>query len=798
MKIALRSLLKSPWFAAAAVSTLALGLASTTAVFSLVRAVLLHPVPYREPDRLAVMWQRDTRSDVPFVEVSLEEFEAWRDQAKSFSGAAAMTAANFRVNLSGRGDALQLEGASVSGNFFDLLGVQAALGRTFRPEDDKPGAPIVVVISHGLWTRALGGDPSVVGGTLLLDGGPTPVVGILPPGVALPHGADVWTTAVPIVGEARDLRIFKVLARLAPGVSEGRARAEMETVAAGLEKSRPEKNRNIRATLVPLSRELYGDTRPALLLLFGAVGFVLLIACANVANLVLARAAGRRHEMAVRSALGASRRRLVRQLLLESTLLAAAGTGLGLLFSVVAARLLLPRIPPEVPRAAGVGLDLPVLLFAAGATVLTVFLAGLVPALRLSSTDAAETVREGAGRSSEGRRTGTLRGGLVVAEVALSLALLAGAALMVSSYWRLAALPPGFEPRNLVSARVNLAGTKYPDVPERAAYFTRLLEKVGALPGVESAGLVLLRPLADPVGWDYSYTIEGQDAEAQSRNPTSNYEAVSAGYFQTMKIPLERGRLFGAQDRAGSQPVVLVAESMARRYWPGQDPVGKRLKFGRFASKTPWHTVVGVVGDVRYREWSAVRPDIYVPYEHWNFSRMDLLVRTKGDPNAAVPAIRAAARDLDPDQPLASVTTMERVVREATAGPRFTAGLLSFFGVAALLLSAVGISGVVAGWAAARTREFGIRMALGAAPRDVSRLVLRRALGLAALGILAGAVLGAFATRGLSSLLYQARAGEPSVLAASAAALAVVAIAAGYLPARRASRSDPIRALRDE
>jgi putative ABC transport system permease protein len=300
------------------------------------------------------------------------------------------------------------------------------------------------------------------------------------------------------------------------------------------------------------------------------------------------------------------------------------------------------------------------------------------------------------------------------------------------------------------------------------------------------------------VGWDYSYTIEGQDAEAQSRNPASNYEAVSAGYFQTMKIPLERGRLFGAEDRAGSPPVVLVAESMAKRYWPGQDPVGKRLKFGRFASKTPWHTVVGVVGDVRYREWSAVRPDIYVPYEHWNFSRMDLLVRTKGDPNAAVPAIRAAVRDLDPDQPLASVTTMERVVREATAGPRFTAGLLSFFGVAALLLSAVGISGVVAGWAAARTREFGIRMALGAAPRDVSRLVLRRALALAALGILVGAVLAAFATRGLSSLRYQARAGDPSVFAAAAAVLAMVAIAAGYLPARRASRVDPIRALRDE
>ncbi len=597
---------------------------------------------------------------------------------------------------------------------------------------------------------------------------------------------------------ARDLRIFKVIARLAPGVSIEKARAEMDTIAVALERKNPEKNRGIRATVVPLAKEIYGDTRPALLFLLGAVGFVLLIACANVANLLLARAAGRRHEMAVRAALGASRRRLVGQLLAESAVISLAGAVLGLALAAAGIRALAARIPSEVPHLSRIGLDVPVVAFALAAAAATVLIAGLVPALRLSAADAGEAIREGASRSSEGRRTGRLRGGLVVAEVALSLALLASAVLMVRSYARLAALEPGFDPKNLISARINLSGKVYPDVPDRAAFYARMLQRIGEIPGVESAGLVLLRPLVDPVGWDYSFTIEGQTSEEQSRNPASNYEAVSAGYFRTMRIPLKRGRLFDATDRADSPKVVLVNESTARRFWPGSDPIGKRLRFGRFGSNAPWHTVVGVVGDVRYREWNGVRPDIYVPYEHWNFSRMDVLVRTTADPTSVVPALRASVRSLDPEQPLASVTTMEQVVREATAGARFTSALLSAFGFAALLLAAVGISGVISGWAAARTREFGIRMALGAGPREVSRLVLGRALGLVAAGVAIGLLLAAFVTRSLASLLFGVRPGDPGAFLASAAVLAAVALAAGYLPARRASRADPIRALRQE
>jgi putative ABC transport system permease protein len=794
----LRSLVRSPWFTGAAVATLALGLAGTTAVFSLVRAILLHPLPYRDPARLAVAWQTDTKSGVPFVEVSLDEYEAWRDQAKTFSGAAAMTAANFRVNLSGRGEAVQLEGALVSGNFFTLLGVTPLLGRTFLPEEDRPGGAPVVVISNGLWKRQFGADAGLIGRSILLDGAPATVIGVLPPEATLPHGADLWGAAVPAVDSAHDLRIFKVLARLSPGVSLEKARAEMETVAAALERKHPEKNRGIRATVVPLSREVYGDTRPALLYLLGAVGFVLLIACANVANLQLARAAGRRHEMSVRAAIGASRGRLVAQLLAESALLSAAGAAIGLALSGLAIRALASRIPSEVPRLSRIGLDLPVVAFAVLAAGVTVVLSGLVPALRLSAAEAGDALREGTLRSSEGRRGARLRGGLVVAEVALSLVLLASAALMVRSYSRLAALEPGFDPKNLISGRISLSGQKYADVSARAAFFDRMLQRLGQIPGVASAGLVLLRPLADPVGWDYSFTVEGQNAEEQSHNPASNYEAVSAGYFRTLQIPLKRGRFFDASDRADSPPVVIVNESTARRFWPGRDPIGRRLRFGRFTSQTPWHTVVGVVGDVRYREWSGVRPDIYVPYAHWNFGRMDVLVRTSADPDGVVPAVRAAVAALDPDQPLASITTMERVVREATAGPRFTAALLSAFGLAALLLAAVGISGVLSGWAASRTREFGIRMALGAGPREVSGLVLGHALGLVGAGVLSGVLLSALVMRSLSGLLYGVRPGDPGAFLASAAALFAVALAAAYLPARRASRADPIRALRQE
>ena len=798
LRDAWRSLTRSPGFTAAAVATLVIGLAGTTAVFSLVHAVLLRPLPYREPDRLAVMWQTDTRAGVPFVEASLEEYEAWRDRSRSFAGAAAMTAANFRVNLSGRGDAVQLEGASVSGNFFDLLGVKPAVGRSFLPAEDRENAAVVVMLSHGLWVRQFASDPSIVGQPIRLDGGPAVVVGILPPDVALPHGVDLWTPAAPVVTGARGLRIFKVLARLRPGVSLEKARAEMQTIAADLERERPVKNRGIRVAVVSFAEEIYGDTRPALRFLFGAVGFVLLIACANVANLLLARAAGRRREIAVRSALGASRGALVRQLLTESALLALAGAALGLPLAKIIVGAALPQIPSEVPRLASAGLEPAVVAFALAATAAAVLLAGLAPALRLSASGPEEALREGSLRSSEGRGGSRIRGGLVMAEVALSVVLVASAALMGASYARLATLAPGFDPRNVLSARVNLGGTKYPDVPSRAAFYGRLLDRLRAVPGVDSAGLVLLRPLADPVGWDYSFTVEGQTAEEQSRNPASNYEAASAGYFGTLRIPLVRGRLFDARDGAGSPRVVLVSESMAKRYWPGRDPIGGRLKFGRFADPTPWHTVVGVVGDVRYREWSGVRPDIYVPFAHWNFSRMDLLVRSKGRPESILPAVRAAVRELDPEQPLASEATMERVVRDATGGARFTAALLSAFGGAALLLAAVGIAGVVGGWAAARTREFGIRMALGAGPGEVARLVLGHAFGLVGIGLAAGLLLSAGATRGLARLLYGVRPGDPGFLFGAAALLAAVALAAAYGPARRASRSDPIRALRQE
>jgi putative ABC transport system permease protein len=801
VRFALRQLAKSRTFTLVAVATLALGIGASAALFSVVDAVLIHPLPYASPDRLVLLWQHDLRTGAPLVEVSYNEFKEWRQQAKGFDGLAALTSTNFRVNLTGRGEPQQVEGALVSAEFFQLLGVNPAHGRNFLAEDDKAGAAPVALMSHGFWKRQFGSDPGLVGSALTLDGTPCTVVGVLPPDVALPKGADLWFPAGAGLDtpQASPYRILKVLGRMTDATTLPAAQASMDVLAKRMESVNPKANAGLGIRVATLTDEIYGDTRPALLLLLAAVGFVVLIACANVANLLLARGAARESELALRGALGAGRSRIVRQLLTESVLLALIAGALGVALAGIAVSSLAAQVPEGVPRLEHVTIDLRVLGFALLLALVTSVLFGLLPALRASQTDPADTLREGTLRASDSRRGRTLRSLLVVSEIAMSLMLLAGAGLMARSLNHLVELDPGFEPKNVLTARISLSDAKYPDQKARTAFFTSLLERMNALPGVESADIVLLRPLVDPIGWDYDFTIEGQTVSDQEKNPPSNYESVSAGYFKTMRIPLLKGRTFEPSDGENGQQVVVVTQALAERFWPGRDPLGQRLKFGGADNeKAPWHTVIGVVGDARYRGWTNPWLDAYIPYQQWNFGRMDLVLRTSAEPLSVVPALRSAVLAGDPELPLADVTTMERAVSQAVAGPRFTALLLGLFAALAVVMAAVGIYGVMATSMARRTREIGVRMALGALPMDVLGLVLRQVATLTTAGVVVGLGLAFASNRAVASLLYGVSSTDPVTFLATAFGLACVAIAAGLLAARRATRVDPMVALRDQ
>jgi predicted permease len=796
---AARRLLATPATSGAAVVTLALGIGGSAAIFSVVDAVLLHPLPYAGADRLVVMWQHDTRTGTPLVELSYDEYEAWRKAKGSFDDVAAMTATNFRVNVTGRGEPVQAEGALVSAQFFDMLGVRTVAGRGFRADDDAPGAAPVGLVREGYWRRQFGGDPSLLGQALTMDGDAVTVVGVLPEGTALPRGADFWFPAGPGLGtgDVRQLRILKLLGRLKDGASLESASSEMELLTAQLEKERPKDNEGLRARLVPLARHVYGDARQALWLLFAAIGFVTLIGCANVANLLLLRGKDREGELALRLAIGASRGRIVAEVLRESALLALCGGALGLLLAHFSVASIVARVPADLPRLDHVSVDWRVYAFTFALALLTALVFGTLPALRASGLDPADALRGGGRRATDGRGATRLRSGLVLGEIALSLALLTGAGLAGRSLLRLVSLDPGFDAKNVLTARLNLPN-RYPAVKDRAAFFTPMLERLEALPGVATAGIILLRPLSDPIGWDYDFTIEGQTADDQKKNPPSNYVAVSAGFFEAMRVPVLKGRLVGPEDGPDTQRVVVVSRALAERYWPGEDPLGRRLKFGGPDSKGPWHTVVGVVGDVRNRGWTSTWLDCYVPYQQWNFGRMDLVVRTVGDPEAMLPSVRQAVYAGDPEVPIASATTMEKAVAQATAGPRFTALLLGVFALVAVAMATIGLYGLVAQGVARRTREIGVRMALGAASGDVLSLVLGQAARLVLAGLVAGVGLAFATSRGLSGLLYGIGSTDPATFALTAGGLAAVALGAAALAARRATRIDPMHALRQD
>jgi putative ABC transport system permease protein len=795
LRYGLRRLSRSPGFTLVAVGALALGIGANTAIFSVVNAVLLRPLPYPEPEQLVQVYESRPRQNMTRVDVSPNEFLAWADEGGSFRQLAAVDFASF--NLTGRGEPERVSGALVTASYFPLFGVRPAHGRAFLPEEDQPGRDNVVVLGHELWQQSFGADPAVVGRAVNLDGTACTVVGVMPQGFRLPQNAKL---ARPVAFTAQDRtragsHFLTVYGRLKPGVTGELAAAELAAVAGRLEQTFAQTNVGHQVMLAPLHEELVGDVRPALLLLLGAVGLVLLIACANLANLLLARAAARRKEVAVRAALGASRWRIVRQLLAESVLLSGAGGAAGLLLAVWGVDLLVGLDPAGVQRVGAVSLDAGVFAFTAALSLLTGLLFGLAPALQASKTDFVETLKEGGRSSGGGPARSRLRSALVVAEVALTVVLLVSAGLLTKSFRRLLDVDPGLDPRGVLTLDLSLPDTKYAESHQVAAFYRQLLESVAALPGVEAAGAVSVLPLAGSDNSNF-VQIEGRPPLPAGQALRAGRRNVSADYFKALRIPLKGGRGFADADSAEAPRVAVINEAMARAFFAGEDPLGKRLRTG---DNNPWVTVVGVVGDVRHRGLDVdVRPEMFFHAAQTPSREMTLVVRAAGDPLALVGAARERVLAVDRDQPVGNVKTMETWLAESLASRRFAVLLLGLFALVAAALAAVGLYGVVSYTVAQRTHELGLRLALGARPRDVLRLVIRQGMSMTLVGAVVGLVAALAFARLMSGLLFGVAAHDPATFVGVPVLLLAVALLACYVPARRATKVDPMVALRHE
>ena len=802
LRYAARTLRKSPGYAAVALATLALGIGANTAIFSVLDTVLLRPLPYAGGDRIVMVGDR-TSPGGPANNVGYATYVELRDRNRTFESMAAVR--SWQPTLVADGVAELLPGMRVSANYFSMLGVRPALGRDFRPEDDRPDTRRVLILSDGLWRGTFGADPSVVGRVIRLDGQSFRVIGVLPPDYEpllssrYYKPARLWAPIGYELGQPQachSCQHLKAVGRLAPGVTLAQARGDLDAVRRQLASAHPQDYGEGSMDAVPLSRELTSGLRTPLVVLVGAVGFVLLIACANVANLTLARSLRRGPELAIRSALGASRGRLVRQLFAESLVLCAAGGALGLLLAGFLQSALLRLAPITLPRADQIAIDGRVLGFAALASLAAAFLSGGVPALRASSGRLTGALVADS-RGSAGSGVSRVRSILTVAELALAVVLVAGAFLMVRSMARLLDAPFGFSTERVLTLGLATPVEAETD-PAIVAYQERLLERVRALPDVEAAALVSQIPLGGN-GDSYGFHVEGRMRPNPAEDPSVERYSVTPDYFRAMNVPLRRGRAFTHEDRADSPAVMIVSESTARTLFAGRDPIGERVRIGAH-DEGPWRTIVGVAGDVRHVDVAlAPTPQMYLPQSQVTDGMLTLVVRARStDPARLTASIRDAVRGLDPGVPIYDVASMgERVARSA-APRRFVMRLLAAFALAALALAALGLYGVVAHSVGQRTREIGIRMALGATPRDIARLVLVGGSGLIAAGLAAG-LLGAFgATRFLSAILYEVRPADPVSLAAASALLALVAVAAHWLPARRASRIDPIAALKAE
>jgi putative ABC transport system permease protein len=791
-----RMLRKKAGFTAVAVLTLALAIGANTAIFSVIQAVLLSPLPYDKPDRIVLLMESNPAKGFPTFSVSPPNYVDWHSSTSSFEAMASVSPGSF--NYTSGVEPERLVGARVAPSFFSVFGAKPALGRTFLPEDDVQGTAGVVVLSYGLWTRHFGSDPQMLGKSLTLDGQSYRVVGVMQNDFQFPRGVELWLpsefTKDDLGPDARGAHYLRVLARLKRGVSLQQAQAEMQAVSSSLERQYPRTNNGWTSRVVSLSERTVGDVRPTLLVLFGAVGFLLLIACANVANLLLARASARRREIAIRFSLGAGRLRIARQLLTESILLSGIASAIGLLFAEWAIRAVRTLPPSNLPRTASIQLDLPVLGFTAAIAIFTGLLFGFAPSLQITRGTPAETLKEG-GRSSS-RERHDVRSALVVLETTLALVLLVGSGLLLKSFVRLQSVDLGFQPRNILTGEVSLPRSKYAADQERIQFFEQVLERLQNVKGVREAALASGNPMQ---GSNYSFAFATKDLQALSPadQPSAGYYVVSPNYFETLGIPLLVGRTFTRQDSYGSPRVAIISHTLAQRFFRDRNPIGQTIAIGA-GPGTVWREIVGVVGDVKDETPEESAMTAYEPYTQMAWGDMTLFVRSDGDVSQMAATLRSQVASVHKDQPVADISTGEQLMARAVAQPQLRTLLLSLFAGLALVLASLGIYGVMSNTVAQRTQEIGVRMALGAGQSTVLRLVLGNGMRLTLLGIALGSA-GAFAlTRLMKGFLFHVTPTDPATFVGVALFLFLVALLASYIPARRATRVDPVVALRYE
>jgi putative ABC transport system permease protein len=799
IRYALRNLLKRPGFTAIAVLTLAIGIGANSTIFSAVNALLLKPLPFPELDRVVAIWDKDAIRGHEHNEVAFANYADWRDQSQSYEKLSLYRW--WSANLTGVEPPERLQGFLVTGNFFDVIGTKPIMGRTFLEHENQPGTDGVAVITHSLWQRRFGGDPNIINKTLSLNGVARTIIGVMPEHFNFPKGAEVYAPIqlTPELLGSRRNHAYYVIGRLKPGVTIEGAQSEIDTITKRLEAQYPETNQSLGANVYPIVKDTVRMYDTALWIMMGAVGFVLLIACANVANLMLARATGRQKEIALRSALGASRLRIIRQLLTESVIVALIGGVIGTLVAFWGIDVLRAANPGEAAKFApgwhNLGINLPVLVFTLALSFISGIVFGLAPAWQVSKPNLNNALKEGGRHTSSGSHR--LRGSLVVVEVALSLVLLVGAGLLVRSFLALMKTDAGFNPDSLLTMSLILPRAKYAEEPQRAAFFSDLVNRVKAIPGVQSTALVNYLPLGGSNSSD-AFLVEGFPEPPPGQEVDGRYRVCSPDYFHTMGITVMKGRAFNDQDKAGALPVVIVNETLAQRYWPNEDPIGKRIRFYGPIDRAPWMQVVGVIRDVKHELNIPVTPEYYLPHAQDAWSSMVLVTKTAGDPAAMAGVIRQQVWAIDKDQPVFDVRTMNEVRSISVAVYSFSSVTLGIFAGVALLLAALGIYGVMAFAVTQRTHEIGVRMALGAKTRDVLQLVVINGMKLALIGVAIG-LAGAWAlSRFVKTLLFGVGATDLLTFAIVPVCLLVAAMLACYVPARRATKVDPLVALRYE